>query len=654
MKRLLLVVTAVILALAATGLAADTQATTDQDIASLQKLIDQKGYHWKAGRTSVSDLSEAEFMQLLGHKPPKDYQQRLERLPRISANQKMAFPPVFDWRDSSGVTSVKNQGGCGSCWDFAAVGAFEAAIKIHDGIEYDLSEQQAMSCNIYESGCTGGWAEPVYELFQRYGAVLESCLPYQGLDGIPCTQGSCPVVTRLKEWVYVENDVSAIKQALLTGPVYTSFSVYQDFSNYTEGCYQHVTGSYRGGHAVVIVGWDDNACGGGGGAWICKNSWGAGWANLGGYFYIKWGDCGIGSSTVLPIYPADPVTLAYENHQASEASGNGNGILEPGETATLSIDLTNRGLATATAVSATLTALTPGLTVTTPQANFPDIVGGATAESLAPHFTFEIGSSVPAGTKAEFQLAITCDQGSFNGSLYEYLGKFDTAFADDMEGDDNGWTHGGVLDDWAHGQPPGSGLTDPPSAHSGTNIWANSLGGNYQSYAQNYLLSPVVNCSDMKNVRLTYYRWLASEKSVYDSAAIFVNNHLVWIGDSSYDQIDSRWRRHDVDLSAYADSNASVQIKFSLKSDAALQLGGWGIDDLAIVGLSMFVRGDANGDETVNIGDAVHVVNYVFKSGLPPSPIDAGDANCDHAVNIGDAIYVVNYVFKSGPAPSCP
>jgi hypothetical protein len=67
-----------------------------------------------------------------------------------------------------------------------------------------------------------------------------------------------------------------------------------------------------------------------------------------------------------------------------------------------------------------------------------------------------------------------------------------------------------------------------------------------------------------------------------------------------------------------------------------------------------YVCGDANGDGTVNVGDAVHLINYVFKGGPAPIPLEAGDANCDFEVNVGDAVYLINYVFKGGPAPCCP
>ena len=75
---------------------------------------------------------------------------------------------------------------------------------------------------------------------------------------------------------------------------------------------------------------------------------------------------------------------------------------------------------------------------------------------------------------------------------------------------------------------------------------------------------------------------------------------------------------------------------------------------IQVVEPSTYVCGDANRDGTVNIGDAVYVINFIFKGGPAPSPLGAGDANCDHAVNVGDAVYVINYIFKGGPAPCCP
>jgi len=60
-----------------------------------------------------------------------------------------------------------------------------------------------------------------------------------------------------------------------------------------------------------------------------------------------------------------------------------------------------------------------------------------------------------------------------------------------------------------------------------------------------------------------------------------------------------------------------------------------------------YLRGDANGDENVDIGDVVYLMNYLFRSGF--SPVWPVDVNCDDLEDITDAVYLVNYLFKSGP-----
>lgn len=70
--------------------------------------------------------------------------------------------------------------------------------------------------------------------------------------------------------------------------------------------------------------------------------------------------------------------------------------------------------------------------------------------------------------------------------------------------------------------------------------------------------------------------------------------------------------------------------------------------------------GDPNLDYSSNVGDAVYLINYVFKNG--PGPVaychaggayGNGDANGDCNVDIGDAVYIISAVFKGGPEPWC-
>lgn len=64
-----------------------------------------------------------------------------------------------------------------------------------------------------------------------------------------------------------------------------------------------------------------------------------------------------------------------------------------------------------------------------------------------------------------------------------------------------------------------------------------------------------------------------------------------------------------------------------------------------------YIPGDANGDRLMNIGDAVYIVNRIFRDGPPFNPTEAADANCDGSANVGDAVYLINHIFRDGPAP---
>jgi hypothetical protein len=64
------------------------------------------------------------------------------------------------------------------------------------------------------------------------------------------------------------------------------------------------------------------------------------------------------------------------------------------------------------------------------------------------------------------------------------------------------------------------------------------------------------------------------------------------------------------------------------------------------------LRGDANNDSTVDVGDAVYIINFVFRDGPAPITIESGDANFDFMNDVGDASYLINYIFRGGPPPN--
>ncbi len=65
------------------------------------------------------------------------------------------------------------------------------------------------------------------------------------------------------------------------------------------------------------------------------------------------------------------------------------------------------------------------------------------------------------------------------------------------------------------------------------------------------------------------------------------------------------------------------------------------------------ICGNPNGDNDVNVGDAVFMINYIFRGGPAPDPWQLGDANCDGAIDVGDVVFLIAAAFRYGPQPEC-
>ncbi len=72
-----------------------------------------------------------------------------------------------------------------------------------------------------------------------------------------------------------------------------------------------------------------------------------------------------------------------------------------------------------------------------------------------------------------------------------------------------------------------------------------------------------------------------------------------------------------------------------------------------IAGLTVFLCGDANYDDIVNVGDVVYLVGFMYRGGNPPDPLEAGDTNNDLVVDVGDVVYLINYLYRGGSTPIC-
>ena len=256
-----------------------------------------------------------------------------------AGEETIGLPESFDWRTYNKVPAVRNQGGCGSCWAFATVGAMEAAMMVQANSEaQNLSEQFLVSCNQSGWDCNGGWWAHDYHTSRlgtnqsEIGAVLEAALPYTA------TNGSCNVAFshpyKLMQWNYLPYSAptyipsaDAIKNAIYSyGPVAVAVTVGSAFSSYKGGIFTTNIDSAVN-HGVVLVGWGTDPTYGD--YWIMRNSWGTGWGEN-GYMRIKVGVSRIGYKASYVTYnpppppehddfnapkiiPADSGTVTYSN-----------------------------------------------------------------------------------------------------------------------------------------------------------------------------------------------------------------------------------------------------------------------------------------------------------------------------------------------------
>ena len=124
-----------------------------------------------------ADWTPAEFKRILSYKP-------LGKNTKVAALSNVQLPTSIDWRDNNAVNPVRDQGQCGSCWAFSAVGAMESRAFIK-GIDKNgllkVSEQQLVDCaggSYGNEGCNGGEMNTAFQYAQDYGMMNRTDYPY--------------------------------------------------------------------------------------------------------------------------------------------------------------------------------------------------------------------------------------------------------------------------------------------------------------------------------------------------------------------------------------------------------------------------------------------------------------------------------------------
>ncbi|HEX4822817.1 MAG TPA: S8 family serine peptidase [Candidatus Polarisedimenticolaceae bacterium] len=103
--------------------------------------------------------------------------------------------------------------------------------------------------------------------------------------------------------------------------------------------------------------------------------------------------------------------------------GNGNGVWEPGEQETFKINVASDGTSGVTGVSAVLTATSPGVTIVSGTATYPNIPAGTNADSNAPNFTVKLSSSLTCGSSVSFLLTVKTNEGSWVSTFSHTIGQ---------------------------------------------------------------------------------------------------------------------------------------------------------------------------------------------------------------------------------------
>lgn len=293
------------------------------DLETLHLAVASEHLPWIAGYSPLLDLSDAQRQMMLGYVPGGD-EPSLEQRQAMSAARPLAAaaalgatPPAWDWRNVNGrnfISSVKDQGQCGSCVAFGTSSTIDGMMRIGAdiamgdaaaGLLQDVSEAQLYFCSPTGQTCASGWyVSSALSYATSTGLAPEAAFPYSAHDQSCALSGNWQAQVTKVQASHTIGDPASMKTFLATrGPLITCFSVYSDFYGYRSGVYtKSQSATYEGGHCVSCVGYSEQMQ-----AWLCKNSWGGGWG-MGGYFWIGYGQCGIDAlmwavDALAPLYP---------------------------------------------------------------------------------------------------------------------------------------------------------------------------------------------------------------------------------------------------------------------------------------------------------------------------------------------------------------
>ena len=288
----------------------DTQDEYNSRFSTFINNLNKIKYHneynddWKMDVNHFADMSSEDFNNSVKKNGCLNVDQGSElRTKQTFLSFEKDLPDSWDWTEKGAVTSVKDQGQCGSCWAFSTTGSVEGSYFLNTGKLVSLSEQQLVDCSssYNNNGCSGGLMDNAFNYIIDHGICSESSYPYRAIDGRSCKL--CTSQLKISSFIDVTpNNEEALRQAVYKQPVSVAIEADQNVFQFYSGGVMSSTCGTNLDHGVLVVGWGElnNKP-----YWKVKNSWGEFWGNN-GYILLernvkaKEGQCGI---AVMPSYP---------------------------------------------------------------------------------------------------------------------------------------------------------------------------------------------------------------------------------------------------------------------------------------------------------------------------------------------------------------
>jgi len=254
-----------------------------------------KNLTYSLGHNQFSAMDQNDFRTYLGYNSIEEKEEKIY-FESESYNLRGSLPESINWVELGGVTPVKDQGKCGSCWSFSTTGALEGAYFKKYGELTSFSEQQLVSCDNlknaenrgHDHGCNGGLMDNAFQWIEGNGGLCsENDYPYVSGDGaVDACETKCSPVhgSKIVEFVDVKpSDDVAMMNAISKQPVSIAIEADQrEFQLYKSGIFTGACGT-KLDHGVLVVGYGSLD---GNDYYLVKNSWAESWGDAG---YIKLG-----------------------------------------------------------------------------------------------------------------------------------------------------------------------------------------------------------------------------------------------------------------------------------------------------------------------------------------------------------------------------